>query len=98
MATKITDQAMTSDETGHTATATADGWAVSWLPGRTLTHSQSITAMTIAESVDAALDPYALERVWPHVAGWAAELGLSDVDAVALASLCPEHHADAGAR
>jgi hypothetical protein len=89
---------MSSDATRHTAKRTGDGWSVTWLPGRVLTHSQAITALTIAESVDAALDPYSETRVWPHVAGWAAELGLSDVDAVAEASLPPEFHAAASAR
>lgn len=94
MATKITDTDMTSDQTRHTAHRTETGsWAVSWIPGRVFTRNEAITAITLAETVDAALDPYG-ERVWQHIAGWAAELGLSDVDAVAMASLPPEHHAE----
>lgn len=93
MATTITEDSMTSDQTRHTAARTADGWAVTWLPGRVLDRNQAVTAMTIAESVDAALDPHTTNRVWPHIGGWADELGLSDVDAVASASLCPEHYA-----
>lgn len=100
MSTQITDTEMTSDTTRHRAAvvpgAFVEGgptaWKVTWLPGRLLTRNQAITAMTIAESVDAALDPYG-ERVWAYIAGWAAELGLSDVDAVAMASLAPEYHA-----
>jgi hypothetical protein len=68
---------------------------VTWLPGRALTQGQAVTAMRIAESVDAALNPYSKRRVWPHVDGWAAELGLSGTDAIAMASLAPEYHQDA---
>jgi hypothetical protein len=102
MATKITDTEMSSDQTRHTAAvvpgAVIEGgptaWSVSWLPGRLLLRNQAITAMVLAEAVGAALDPYAAERVWPFIEGWAAELGLSDVDAVAMASLPPEYHAE----
>jgi hypothetical protein len=91
MTTTISDTTMTSDETRHKAYVGVDHvWSVTWLPGRALTRDQAITAMTIAESADAALDPRGAERVWPHIAGWAAELGLSDVDAIAMASLAPE--------
>jgi hypothetical protein len=95
MATIITDSLMSSDQTRHTARVNPDGawWSVTWLPGRALTRDQAISAMTIAESVDAALDPYSTERVWPHITGWAAELGLCDIDAVAMASLPPEFYA-----
>jgi hypothetical protein len=99
MTTTISDTEMTSDGTRHKAELvklpsplTGYSWQVTWLPGRHLTRDQAITAMTIAESVDAALDPCAAGRVWPHVEGWAAELGLSDVDAIAMASLAPEHY------
>jgi hypothetical protein len=51
MATKISDTEMTSDITRHTATHTDDGWTVTWLPGRTLTRDEAITAMTVAEMV-----------------------------------------------
>ncbi|MGN2636830.1 hypothetical protein ACWEKT_05675 [Nocardia takedensis] len=40
---------MTSDETTHMARCVGgDLWVVSWLPGRTLTGKQAVTAMTIA--------------------------------------------------
>lgn len=99
MGTTITNTEMTSTATRHTARS-EDGsaWSVTWLPGRVLDRNQAVTAMSIAECVDAALDPDAPQRVWPHVAGWAAELGLSDVDAVAEASLSPEFHAAAASK
>lgn len=96
MSTKITDTEMSSTATRHTAQAVAGGWAVTWLPGRVLTRNGAITAMTIAEHVDAALDPFSETGVWPHIDGWAAELGLSGTDAVAEASLGPEFHGTAG--
>jgi hypothetical protein len=97
MATRITDAAMTSDQTPHSAQAApGGGWAVTWLPGRTLTRDQAITAMTIAEVVrthaDELADPNA--RLWLHIDGWAAEVGLTGPEAVAHASLSPEDHAD----
>ncbi len=94
MATKITDSEMTSDHTRHTARAIDGGWSVTWLPGHTLTQSQAITAMTIAEVVSThewAID--STDRIWLHVDRWAAELGISGPNAVARASLCPEDHA-----
>ncbi len=82
MSIRITDAAMTSDLTGHRAVHDGDGWRVTWLPGRRLAHGQALTAMTIAETL-AADDPPSGCRLWPHLAGWAAELGLSGVDAAA---------------
>ena len=96
MATKITDTEMSSDVTRHTATRTDGGWTVTWLPGRTLTHSQAVTAMTIAETVRVHADDLAdnASRWHLHVDGWAAELALTGPEAVAEASLSPEDHAD----
>ena len=98
MATKITDTEMSSDLTRHAARAAeSGGWTVSWLPGRTLTRDQAITAMTIAEMIGAHAtvgDPlHAGHRLWPHVDQWAAELAMTGPDAVAEASLSPEDHA-----
>ena len=53
--TKITEDSMTSDQTRHTAARTADGWTVTWLPGRVLNRNQAITAMTIAEEAAGSL-------------------------------------------
>lgn len=84
---------MTSDRTRHTARAAdGGGWTVSWLPGRTLTQNQAVTAMTIAEAVKAHADDLADNgsRWWLHIDGWAAELGVTGPFAVAEASLSPE--------
>jgi hypothetical protein len=99
----ITDTHMSSPDTPHTARATADGWEVSWLPGRTLDRNQAITAMTIASTVGTkvACPP---DWLWPHLDGWAAELGLDGPDAVARAGQPPDerepvtsHEPEAGA-
>lgn len=91
MPIKITSDEMTSDLTLHTARATDDGWSVTWLPARALTWNEAITAMTLAEMVRGLLGDEANPslRYWPHIEGWAAELGIDAVDAVALASLPP---------
>jgi hypothetical protein len=84
MSISITDDAMNCDATGHTARRTEAGWQVSWLPGRTLTRNQAITAMTLGEAT--ARDPQPRDRIWPFAEGWAAELGLSGAaEAVRLA-------------
>jgi len=93
MAIRISGTEMTSDLTRHTARAAdGGGWTVSWLPGRTLTHSQAVTAMTIAEAVvehagDLADNGSAW---WLHIDGLAAGLGITGPCAVAEASLSPE--------
>ena len=92
MTIKISDTEMTSDITRHTATHTDGGWSVTWLPGRTLTQSEAITAMTVAETVieRAHILANPSSRLWWHMDGWAAELGLTGPRAVAEASLSPE--------
>ena len=97
MALTITDEIMRSTDTRHNACRLPTGadpeanvWAVSWLPGRRLTRNQAVTAMTIAETIGripASAGPEAYsDRLWLHVDGWAAELGLSGPEAVALVS------------
>src|SRR6185369_10294465 len=51
MSTRITDTAMSSTSTDHTARRTqpTGQWRVSWLPHRLLTRNEAATAMTIAE-------------------------------------------------
>lgn len=91
MATRITDHEMTSDRTRHTARASADGgWVVTWLPGRVLTHSQAVTAMTIAEVLAARGPMHCDNPMWLHIDNWAAELGISGPNAVARVSFSPE--------
>jgi hypothetical protein len=86
----ITDTTMTSDQTAHTARHAPDrnGWEVSWLPGQTLDRNSAITAMVLAGTT---AEPGLREghRLWPHIQGWAAELGLTAPDAIAQASQPP---------
>jgi hypothetical protein len=90
MTLTINDTIMTSDQTPHTArqTPSQNGWHVSWLPGRTLDRNSAITAMVLA---DTSADDRVREghRLWPHIQGWAAELGLTCHDAVAAISQSP---------
>lgn len=100
----IGEDEMTSDTTRHRAAvqhgAIVSGgptaWAVTWLPGRLLTRNQAITAMTIAEMVveraHILADPQS--KLWWHIDGWAAELGITGPHAVAEASLSPEDFQD----
>ncbi len=90
MTLTISDTTMTSDQSPHTArrAASQNGWEVSWLPGRTLDRNSAITAMVLT---DIAANEHVREdhRLWPHIQGWAAELGLTGTDAVAAASQLP---------
>ena len=86
---RITDTYMTSPNTPHTASATGDGWEVSWLPGRTLDRNQATTAMTIADMVGGRGVGLSDDPIWPFLDNWAAELGLSGPDAVVRASEPP---------
>ena len=86
----IHDTTMTSDQTAHTArhAPSRNGWEVSWLPAQILDRNTAITAMTLAEAT-AGTDLHEGHRLWPHIQGWAAELGLTGPDAVAAASQPP---------
>ena len=90
MTLTINDATMASDQTPHTArrAPTQNGWEVSWLPGRTLDRNTSITAMILA---DTTADEQVREghRLWPHIQGWASELGLTGREALAAASQPP---------
>ena len=103
MTLTIYDTAMTSDQTGHTARQ-APGrqheWEVSWLPGQIMDRNTAITAMILADTADEA-DLHEGHRLWPHIEGWAAELGLTGSDAVARASqpsrdIDPQHERASG--
>jgi hypothetical protein len=81
----ITDTTMTSDHTVHTARPAhggQPGWEVSWLPGQIVDRNSAITAMTLAE-IASKNDFHEGHRLWRHIQGWAAELGLTGPDAVA---------------
>ena len=85
MSTRITDTAMSSTSTDHTARRThpTGQWRVSWLPRRLLTRNEAVTAMTIAEVV--ASRPARGNRIWSAVATMAAELDLTTDEARTLA-------------
>jgi hypothetical protein len=90
MTPTINDAVMTSDQTTHTAwhAPSRNGWEVSWLPGRTLDRNSAITAMILA---DTTADERVREdhQLWPHILGWASELGLTGREALAAASQPP---------
>ena len=84
MTLTINGTTMTSDQTAHTARQ-APGrqhlCEVSWLPGRVLDRNRAITAMVLADQAGA-YDLNERHRLWPHIEGWAAELGQTGLDAV----------------
>jgi hypothetical protein len=85
------DDSIRSDRTDHTACLALNherGWRVSWLPGRLMDRNSAITAMVLADIVSTG-EVKAGHRLWPHVAGWAVELGLTARDAVAWTSQAP---------
>ena len=90
MTLTIYDTLMTSDQTPHTArhAPSRNGWEVSWLPGQTLDRNSAITAMILADLTgEEDLDEE--HKLWRHIQGWAAELGLTGPEAVAAASRPP---------
>jgi hypothetical protein len=91
MTLTINDTTMTSDQTPHTARQARGRphqWEVSWLPGQILDRNATITAMLLADTA-AQGDLHEGHRLWPHIQGWAAELGLTDPDAIAPAPAAP---------
>ena len=90
MTLTITDTAMTSDQTAHTARHAPGrhGWEVSWLPGQVLDRNTAITAMVLAD-LTAGQDLREGHRLWPHIQGWAAELGMTASEAIAYLSPPP---------
>jgi hypothetical protein len=91
MSLTINDTTMTSDQSAHTARHAPErnGWEVSWLPGQTLDRNTATTAMTLADTT-AERDIHEGHRLWPHIQGWAEELGLTAPDAIARASQPPD--------
>jgi hypothetical protein len=88
MTLTIQDDSISSDQTGHTARLAPGqerAWHVSWLPGRLMDRDTAINAMVLADAV-AVGDVHTGHRLWPHVEGWAAELGLTAHDALAWAA------------
>jgi hypothetical protein len=87
MTLRINDTSMTSDQTAHTARQLPDrnGWQVSWLPSQTLDRNTAITAMVLADFT-AGQDLREGHRLWPHIQGWAEELGMTATEATAYLS------------
>jgi hypothetical protein len=79
MSIGLTDSQMVCNETGHTAQLGEEGWAVSWLPGRSLTRDEAITAMVLGEA--AGRDPEPGSALWAAAESWAGELGLPNASA-----------------
>jgi len=91
MTLTIHDTTMTSSSTPHAARLTPGEqrtWEVSWLPGRPLTRNEAITAMTLAEACSPA-EARDRSRLWPHIRGWAAELGMTADQAVTRSAALP---------
>lgn len=95
MALTVTDRLVRSLATGHVAEAAgqadADGWRVTWLPGRALTRVQAIAAMELAEMAEMAAeaqddcDPGVYdETYWSRADDHAGQLGLNGPAAIAL--------------
>jgi hypothetical protein len=100
MTLTINDDSMTSDRTGHTARPVPGAqhtWVVSWLPGQHLDRNSAITAMVIADaSGTGGLDQG--HRLWPHIEGWAAELGMTAPTALAAVAAEPPSRAISAAK
>jgi hypothetical protein len=78
---------MTSNVTDHSARCVGeDRWVVSWLPGRTLTGEQAVTAMTIASTVGSHEVKFD-DPEWAVLDDWALELGLTAREATGLLSV-----------
>jgi hypothetical protein len=91
MTLTINDTTMTSDHTSHTARQAPGhqhGWEVSWLPGQILDRNTAVTAMILADTT-AQADLHEGHRLWPLIQGWAAELGLTGLDAITPATQPP---------
>jgi hypothetical protein len=98
VALTILDDSISSDRTWHAACLVPhEGhlWEVSWLPGRCLDRNSAITAMVLAD-VTAHGEVNAGHRLWIHVEGWAAELGLTALDVLAATSSPPGRAKPAG--
>jgi hypothetical protein len=91
MTLTINDTTMTSDQTAHTARhapGAQSGWEVSWLPSQTLDRNTAITAMILAD-LAGEQDLHQGHQLWPHIQGWAAELGLTAPEAIQRAAQPP---------
>lgn len=77
--TIIEDDRMYSEDHPHTAGRLASGeWMVSWIPGRTFTRNQAITATVVADLLHAEgtnLGQLMASPHWLHLVAWYEELG-----------------------
>lgn len=82
----VTSSIMTSDTTSHIARCVGDAyWVVSWLPGRTLTESQAMAAMTVAAAVaTGGLPP---DDDWSQLDALSRQLGLTGREAAYLVAV-----------
>ena len=93
MTLTINDTTMTSDQTAHTARHAPDrnGWegvlAPRPDPGPQHRHHRDDPGRPTAEH-----DLREGHRLWPHIQGWAEELGLTAPDAIAQASPAARRH------
>jgi len=74
MSIGLTGSQMVCNETGHTAQLGEEGWAVSWLPGRSLNRNEAITAMVLGEAAGRGPEPGS--PLWAAAESWAGQLGL----------------------
>jgi hypothetical protein len=91
MTLTIKDDNIISDHTRHAARlapGSEHAWQVSWLPGRLMDRNTAVTAMTLAEVV-ATDDVNPGHKLWLHIEGWSAELGLTAPDALTWISQPP---------
>jgi len=84
MTLRFSDDRISSDRSPHTARPASGPeyqWEVSWLPGRQLNRNEAVTAMMIADTTaNGNVRPG--HRLWPHIEGWAAELGMTGSQAL----------------
>ncbi|MBF6150221.1 hypothetical protein [Nocardia nova] len=77
MAVHVTGPLMVGDRTDHIARLVDQGlWAVSYLPGRTVSQEQAIAAMSLAETL-------------PELTALARSLGLTPCEAIGQAMFGP---------
>lgn len=82
----VSSSIMSSNDTPHIARCVGeDRWVVSWLPGRTLTGRQAVTAMTMAVAVAVAGPP--VDGDWSCLDDRALELGLTGREAAFMIAM-----------
>lgn len=93
MTLRINDDRIDSPDTCHVAIRKSlTTWQVTWLKLEhgPLTRNQAITAMTLAAIIGASGQVTRTDPIWPHVKGWAAELGLNPQNAITYVTEPPQ--------